>query len=75
MINSIHEEIFKLKNTIQTQRLVFIAGAGISFEAPSFLTTWPQLQCIRALIEPDSRLESIIMDRIRPEVFFQILYR
>ncbi len=70
----INEEIIKLKNAIQNQRLVFIVGAGISFEAPSFLTTWPQLQCIRALIEPDSRLEALSMDKIRPEVFFQILY-
>ena len=65
------KEIDELKNAIETQQLVFLVGAGISFELPSYLTTWPQSDCIEVLttLDPDE-----IVYAVRPEVFFQVLY-
>jgi len=46
MIKSVIQNI---KKAISREKIVFLVGAGISFPPPSNLTTWPQLECIRAL--------------------------
>lgn len=70
------EEILgkEIDEAIETQQLVFLVGAGISFEPPSYLTTWPQSDCIEALTTLDPDVEKKIVYAVRPEVFFQVLY-
>jgi tetratricopeptide (TPR) repeat protein len=71
----LHESINNLRNGIEsTKPLVFLVGAGISFEPPSYLTTWPQSECIKAIMPLDPDIEKKLMEAVRPEVFFQILY-
>jgi len=70
MIESVIQNI---KKAISREKIVFLVGAGISFPPPSNLTTWPQLECIRALEPVKPELEQTLLNKIRPEVFFQLL--
>jgi len=75
MNKTLHESINNLRNAIESnKRLVFLVGAGISIEPPSYLTTWPQSGCIRAITYLDPDIEKKLIDAVRPEVFFQVLY-
>jgi len=74
MRRALSEQINKVIEAIESDSLSFMVGAGISFEPPSFLTTWPQLECIKVLAPYDSNVYNEIVTGLRPEVFFQILY-
>jgi tetratricopeptide (TPR) repeat protein len=75
MSKILHESIYNLRNAIEsTKRLVFLVGAGISFEPPSYLTTWPQSGCIKAITSIDLDTVKKLREAVRPEVFFQVLY-
>jgi tetratricopeptide (TPR) repeat protein len=74
MRRALSEQINKVIDAIESDSLSFMVGAGISFEPPSFLTTWPQLECIKVLAPHDSDVYNEIVAGLRPEVFFQILY-
>lgn len=67
-------EVDEIRNIIDNQKIVFLVGAGISFESPSFLTTLPQEECLKVLNEIEPEKIEFLKKRIRPEIFFQILY-
>ncbi len=74
MKQEIINEIDKLKKAIKKEKLIFLIGAGISFESPANLTTWPQLSSLKMLTTLDSNEEQLIKDKLRPEIYFQLLY-
>lgn len=68
------KEIDELKNAIESKCLVFLVGAGISSESPSYISTMPQSECIEALSTLNLDLENKIIENVRPEMFFQVMY-
>lgn len=70
----LEKQIDELKKAIESQRLAFLVGAGISMEPPSYLTTWPQSDCMRVLTTGDPDADEKMVRALRPEVFFQVLY-
>jgi len=75
MSKILHESANNLRNAIEsTKRLVFLVGTGISFDPPSYLTTWPQSECIKAITSLKPDIEEKLKEAVRPEVFFQVLY-
>lgn len=70
----IFNEIKKIKRAIKKEKLVFLAGAGISIEPPSNLSAWPHLSSLKTLTDLDSNDEKLINNLVRPEIYFQLLY-
>ena len=66
-------EVDEIRNIIDNQKIVFLVGAGISFESPSYLITWPQEECLKILNEIEPEKIELLKKRIWPEIFFQIL--
>lgn len=58
----------KTRNTI-----VFLVGAGISRSSPTNLSLFPQMDCIEKISDLELIDKDKLLEKIRPEFFFQIL--
>jgi len=80
MSASIETSVDDLAKAVSSKTpLVFLAGAGVSYDPPSCLSTWPGLTSIVAsrLSLGDVALQKNLtaaLAQVRPELFFQILY-
>lgn len=72
------EDLEQLTQIVQSdkpkEKLVFFVGAGISMDPPSHISSFPQRECLKNMRELDLKEKDILANKIRPEVFFQVLY-
>ncbi len=63
-----------VKSEIPGKKIVFFVGAGVSIEPPSYIPGFPQKRCLEVMRGLNQNEKDVIADKIRPEVFFQVLY-
>ncbi|MFX1260257.1 MAG: SIR2 family protein, partial [Promethearchaeota archaeon] len=66
--------INEFKKDLKNKKTAFLVGAGISIPAPSYISSLPQENCIKAISDLDSSKVNKLIHAIRPEVFFQVLF-
>ena len=66
--------IYQLKRDIKKKKTAFLVGAGISIPPPSNIRRLPQEDCIKTILDLSLEKINTIVQSIRPEVFFQVLY-
>jgi len=70
----IRQKICPENYTTRTENpIVFLVGAGISVNPPCNLSIFPQMECISKLSSLQHIRAKQIINRVRPEFFFQIL--
>ena len=55
--------------------VIFLVGAGISYSSPTNLSLFPQDNCLKQLSSLKYYDRNQILEKIRPELFFQILLK
>ena len=55
--------------------VIFLVGAGISYSSPTNLSLFPQDNCLKQLSSLKYFDRNMILEKIRPELFFQILLK
>ena len=55
--------------------VIFLVGAGISYSSPTNLSLFPQDNCLKQLSSLKDIDRNKILEKIRPELFFQILLK
>ncbi len=65
-----------LCNEINSNKpVIFLVGAGISYSSPTNLSLFPQDNCLKQLSSLKYFDRNKILEKIRPELFFQILLK